>query len=412
MVRISSQQAFMGSVGDMVDLNSQVLNQQAKISSGKEILSAADDPLASSRIAQLTQGIALRDQYTENLTTLEGALQAEEAALINIVDTIQRVRELTVQAGNGSLSFDDRQSIAIELDQRLEELVSLANTKDASGEYLFSGFQGDTIPFVEVQDGTFEYQGDEGQRFIKADEATNVARNDNGKRIFVDVQSANNTIFTMANPANADQTAYITGGSVTDQTAYDAFYPEDMVITFNPETNVVPNGPNYTITEKSTGRPIVTDFVHVQGAEVEFNGASFSIVGNPDPGDVYFIESTERQDVFKTFKNVSDGLKSLEDNTADRERLKTLLDDTLVNLDNALESVLEVQSDVGGRLNIVDTSRDTQEEINLVNKTVLSGIQDLDYAEAVSQLSFQTFVLEAAQLSFTKVSGLSLFNRL
>jgi len=185
-----------------------------------------------------------------------------------------------------------------------------------------------------------------------------------------------------------------------------------MVITFNPETNVVPNGPNYTITEKSTGRPIVTDFVHVQGAEVEFNGASFSIVGNPDPGDVYFIESTERQDVFKTFKNVSDGLKSLEDNTADRERLKTLLDDTLVNLDNALESVLEVQSDVGGRLNIVDTSRDTQEEINLVNKTVLSGIQDLDYAEAVSQLSFQTFVLEAAQLSFTKVSGLSLFNRL
>jgi len=67
---------------------------------------------------------------------------------------------------------------------------------------------------------------------------------------------------------------------------------------------------------------------------------------------------------------------------------------------------------VGGRLNVVDTSRDTQEEINLVNQTVLSGIRDLDYAEAVSKLSFQTFVLEASQSTFTRVSGLSLFNQL
>lgn len=412
MVRVSTQQAFLGSVGEMIDLNSQVLDTQAKISSGKEVLTAADDPLAASRISQLTQGIALREQYTKNLTTLEAALQAEESALNNIVDNIQKVRELTVAAGNGSYGLEDRQSIAIELEQRLEELVALANTKDASGEYIFSGFQGDTVPFVEVQDGTYVYQGDEGQRFIKADESTNVARNDNGKRIFFEIESANNTVFTTANPLNADQDAYITSGRVTDQTAYDAFYPEDMVITFNPETNIVPNGPNYTITEKSTGKPIVTDFAHVQGAEVTFNGASFTISGNPNPGDVYTVESTNKQDVFKTLKNLTDGLNTLADTPSDKAQLETLLADTLINLDNALESVIETQSDVGGRLNIVDTSRDTQEEINLVNQTVLSGIRDLDYAEAVSNLSFQTFVLEATQSTFTRVSGLSLFNQL
>jgi len=412
MVRISSQQAFMGSVGDMVDLNSQVLDTQAKISSGKEVLTAADDPLASSRIAQLTQGIAVREQYTENLTTLEAALQAEEAALNNIVESIQRVRELAVASGNGSYSIEDRQSIAIEVEQRLNELVALANTKDANGEYIFSGFQGDTVPFVEVQDGTYTYQGDEGQRFIKADDATNVARNDNGKRIFMDIDSAQNTIFTTANPLNTDQTAYITSGRITDQTTYDAFYPEDMVITFNPETNIVPNGPNFTITEKSTGKPIITDFAHVQGAEITFNGASFTISGNPNPGDVFTVESTNRQDVFKTFKNLTDGLNELADTPQGKAELETLIDTTLQNLDNALESVIEVQSDVGGRLNVVDTSRDTQEEINLVNQTVLSGIRDLDYAEAVSKLSFQTFVLEASQSTFTRVSGLSLFNRL
>lgn len=412
MVRVSSQQAFMGSVGDMVSLNSQVLDTQSKISSGKEVLTASDDPLAASRISQLTQGIALRNQYTENLTTLEAGLQAEEAALGNIVQALHRVRELTVQAGNGSLSQGDRQSIALEIDQRLEEIVSLANTKDASGEYIFSGFQGDKVPFVEQQDGSYVYQGDEGQRFIKADEATNVARNDNGKRIFVDIESAQNTVFTYANPLNTDQSSFITSGNVVDQEAYDAFYPEDMVITFNPESNVTPPGPNYTITEKSSGRPIVTDFAHVQGAEVDFNGVGFTISGNPNPGDVFTIESTDKQDVFKTIGNLSEGLNNLADNTTDKALLTNLVNDTLVNLDNALESVIEVQSDVGGRLNIVDTSRDTQEEINLVNQTVLAGIRDLDYAQAVSELSFQTFVLEATQSTFTRVSGLSLFNQL
>lgn len=412
MVRVSSQQAFLGSVGEMIDLNSQVLDTQAKISSGKEVLTAADDPLAASRISQLTQGIALREQYTKNLTTLEAALQAEESALNNITASIQRVRELTVKAGNGAYSLEDRQSIAIELDQRLDELVALANTKDASGEYIFAGFQGDTVPFVEVQDGTYIYQGDEGQRFIKADESTNVARNDNGKRIFFEIDSANNTVFTTANPLNTDQDAYITSGRVTDQEAYDAFYPEDMVITFNPETNIVPNGPNYTITERSTGKPVVTDFAHIQGAEVTFKGASFTISGNPNPGDVYTVESSNKQDIFKTVKNLTDGLNTLADTPEDKAQLEILLADTLVNLDNALESVVETQSDVGGRLNVVDTSRDTQEEINLVNKTVLSGIRDLDYAEAVSQLSFQTFILEATQSTFTRVSGLSLFNQL
>ncbi|GLQ32224.1 flagellar hook-associated protein FlgL [Litoribrevibacter albus] len=412
MVRVSSQQAFLGSVGEMIDLNSQVLDTQAKISSGKEVLTAADDPLAASRISQLTQGISLREQYTKNLTTLEAALQAEESALNNIVASIQRVRELTVKAGNGSYSIEDRQSIAIELDQRLNELVALANTKDASGEYIFAGFQGDTIPFAEVQDGTYVYQGDEGQRFIKADESTNVARNDNGKRIFFEIESANNTVFTYANPLNTDQTSYISSGKVTDQEIYDAFYPEDMVITFNPETNIVPNGPNYTIVEKSTGKPVITDFAHVQGAQVTFNGASFTISGSPNPGDVFTVESSNKQDIFKTVKNLTDGLNSLADTPTDKAQLETLLNDTLINLDNALESVVETQSDVGGRLNVVDTSRDTQEEINLVNQTVLSGIRDLDYAEAVSQLSFQTFVLEATQSTFTRVSGLSLFNKL
>ncbi|GAA3913522.1 flagellar hook-associated protein FlgL [Litoribacillus peritrichatus] len=411
-VRISSSQAFEASVSQMIDLNSQMLRTQEQISTSKKNLSAADDPLNSTRILQLQQSISLRDQYSTNLDTLDGALRSEESALDSIVTNIRKVRELTVSAGDGTYSFDDRKSIALEIGQRVDELLALTNTKDPNGEYIFAGFQGFTEPFVEQQDGRFIYQGDEGERFVKADEATNLARNNPGKEIFMDIPSENNTVSTSTDPTNSDADTYITLGKVVDQTVYDAFYPEDIVIEFNAETNVIPNGPNFTAYEKETGRPIVQDQSYVPGQEIQLEGVAFKVVGSPDPGDNFYIDSSSKQDIFTTYKLLEDGLNSLTDTPVDQEQLEKLLSDTLSNLDNALNSVINVQSDVGGRMNIVATSRETQEEVKLVSQEVLSDLQDLDYSEAVSRLSYQTFVLEATQLSYTRVTGLSLFNQL
>jgi flagellar hook-associated protein 3 FlgL len=317
-----------------------------------------------------------------------------------------------VSAGDGTYSIDDRRSIALEIGQRVEELLALTNTRDPNGEYIFSGFQGFQQPFEEQQDGRMVYLGDEGQRSVKADESTNVARNNPGKEIFMDIPSANNTVQTSSDPTNIDQATYITMGRVVDQETYDAFYPEDIVIEFNNETNVIPNGPNFSAYEKSTGRPIVVDQSYVPGQEIELQGVSFAVVGSPNPTDTFFIDSSSKQDVFTTYKLLEDGLNSLTDSPTDQAQLDKLLNDTLLNLDNALNSVINVQSDVGGRMNIVDTSRETQEEVKLVSKDVLSDLQDLDYSEAVSNLSFQTFVLEATQLSYTRITGLSLFNQI
>ena len=409
-VRISSNQAFESSVTQMIDLNAQVLRTQEQISTSKKNLSAADDPLNSTRILQLQQSITLRDQYSTNLDTLDGALRSEESALDSIATNINRVRSLAVSAGDGTYSFDDRKSLALEIGQRVDELLSLTNTKDPNGEFIFAGFQGYTEPFVELQDGQFVYQGDEGQRFVKADEATNLARNNPGKSLFIDITSANNTVTTTTDPTNSDSDTYITAGTVVDQTAYDAFYPEDIVIEFNAETNVTPNGPNFTAYEKSTGEPILVAQSYVPGQEVQIEGVAFKIVGSPNPGDNFSIDSSSKQDIFTTYKLLEDGLNTLTDTPADQDLLETLLHDTLINLDNALNSVINTQSDVGGRMNIADTSRETQEEVKLVSQEVLSDLQDLDYSAAVSKLSYQTFVLEATQLSYTKVSGLSLFN--
>ena len=89
-----------------------------------------------------------------------------------------------------------------------------------------------------------------------------------------------------------------------------------------------------------------------------------------------------------------------------------ILDDTITNLANAQSSVSETRSHVGARLNIIDNTRALAEDVALVNEQVLSELSDIDFAEAVSKLSFESFLLEAAQQSYTTISRLSIFNKL
>ncbi|MGY8832834.1 MAG: flagellar hook-associated protein FlgL, partial [Pseudomonadales bacterium] len=167
---------------------------QEQISSGNRILTPADDPVASVRLLQLEQQQAVLGQYKENLTAAKNSLTQEETTITSVVNVLQRIRELAVQAGGGALSGNDRRSIAKELSEREGELLNLMNSRNARGEYLFSGFLGKTEPFLRNPDGTYSYQGDEGQRSLQVAGSSNVAINDNGKRLFEDVANANRII--------------------------------------------------------------------------------------------------------------------------------------------------------------------------------------------------------------------------
>ena len=70
----------------------------------------------------------------------------------------------------------------------------------------------------------------------------------------------------------------------------------------------------------------------------------------------------------------------------------------------------EIKSKIGARQNTLDSVRTLHEGVELVNQQVLSELRDLDYAEALSRLTLETFTLEAAQQSFSRISTLSLFN--
>lgn len=415
-MRLSTLQSYNKGLDSILNNQREVNKTQQQVSTGLRVLTPSDDPIAATKILQLQQDQALRDQFGKNMTGAEGRLNLEETQLASITDNLIRVRELTIQAGDGAYSKTDRQAIGSELKQLLASTVNLMNSKDAGGEHLFGGFKGSKEPFQKNSDGRYEYQGDEGQRFIAIASSTTVATGDNGKRLFVDIKAADNTFTAHSSPLNKGN-AVISPGLVVDDEKYAEFYPEDLIITFNPEAAMPPpNLPeaNYTVRQASDGRVVegLENIPYSNNQQITVAGVSVNINGNPEPGDEFLIDSSEKQSITDTMYRLMDGLNRLENNPDDAETLDNLLASTLQNLEFAEASISQVRSELGARLNIIENTASQAADIDIVSKSVLSELRDVDFAEAVSRLSLQTFLLETAQQSYAKIQNLSLFNKI
>ena len=186
-MRLSTSQIFQQSVTAMQTQQTDLAKTQMQLSVGKNNLSPSDDPAAATRILNLNNVIETNDQYQRNADFANTRLYMEEAVLTEVGDILQRTRELSVQANNDTLNASDRQSIAFEVRENIEALVQLANSTDATGEYLFAGFKTDTIPFTDDGAGNFTYEGDQGQRNLQIGARRQVAIGDSGNDVFMKV---------------------------------------------------------------------------------------------------------------------------------------------------------------------------------------------------------------------------------
>lgn len=409
MIRISSQQVFSGGINRLQDLNVGLNKTSEQISTGKRVNRPSDDPVAAARILKLDQELARADTYQRNAQLADNRLKQEENALASSIDVIQRVRELTVQAGNGALSQNDRNSIASELKERLDQLATIANTKDASGEYIFSGFQGNQQAFTQNVSGDWVYRGDEGQRVLEIDDGVTVPISDHGKGIYVDVQAAEPTFFAEASSSNTSG-ARISSGMVVDRTEFDLVYPDDISIS------VVDDGAGGLEVQafnRRTSDPLVVDPpAYTSGGSFEVAGAQVEIFGAAI-GDEFTLKTAQKQSAFTSIEKLIYGLENIDKTTpGGQDAYDDLIGNSLTNLDFAQESIIKKQTELGGRMNAVESTQSFLEDSSVYSNEIRSQLQDVDYAEAISNLSFQSFVLQAAQQSFAQVSRLSLFDRL
>ncbi|MFO8151724.1 flagellar hook-associated protein FlgL [Thioalkalivibrio sp.] len=309
-MRVSTTQVFQNGLDSIQRSQQDLSRTQMQLGSGQRILSPSDDPGGAVQSLQLTSAVEKLEQYARNSLSLEQRLRTSETVVGSVVDGLQRVRELVVQGNNGSQTNETRAMIAGEIRQARDELVQLANTRDANGEYLFAGLSSWTRPFEVDADGNVAYQGDDGQRAVQISPARTVPVGDSGERVFVDV-------------------------------------------------------PN-------------------------------------DEGDL--------QPLFETYTRIVEALEAPVSDQEGREGLNDAMARGLGDLDQALGHLLEVRTDLGGRMKTVETQNRINEDQLLQVRTALSETRDLDYAEAISRFNLQQTALQAAQQTFVQVQRLSLFN--
>jgi flagellar hook-associated protein 3 FlgL len=189
-MRVSTLQLQQYALNSMLDQQTKLSRTQQQVASGQKFLSPADDPPGAALALAFEEQIKTLDQYQRNIERAQSALSGEESTLTAIDNQLQRVRELAVQSGNGALDADARLALSYEVRQLQDSVLALANTRDAAGEYLFSGNQTQTTPYTDAGGGTFTYNGDQGQRLINVGPSTRIAQNDPGDRIFGDINAA------------------------------------------------------------------------------------------------------------------------------------------------------------------------------------------------------------------------------
>jgi flagellar hook-associated protein 3 FlgL len=375
---------------------SELARTQLQMSSGKRILTPADDPNGAVQALQLRQSIAAVEQFGRNANYATTRLNQEETVLQQIGGALDRVRELAVQAANATQTDESRRAIAVELRQIRTSVVDLANTRDANGEYLFAGFRSTTRPFVNDAGGDVEYLGDEGQRFLALSPDRQVAVGDSGDS-FMTVPRGNGVFVVSPDAANTGS-AWARASEVVNPAA---IANESYTITMLTATD-------YEVRDSAAA--LVSTGAWSSGQAIDFAGRRVVLEGVPAAGDSFSVDAAGTESVFGMIDDFIGTLETSAQSPGSRARLNNDVGLALQNLDQSLGRLLELRTRVGARLNTIESQGLVDEDRKLLLQTTLSQVEDLDYADAISRFKLQQTALEAAQQAYAEMSRLSLFD--
>lgn len=426
-MRISTNLLFNTGLQTISMQQSDLMHLYQQIGSGQRLVTAADDPLAASQSINIAQSQSLNQRLTENRAVAMRNLATEEDALTSLTNLLQDVRTRVIEAGGGALSDADRGTMAQVLRGARESMLAIANTTDGSGQYVFSGSQGQT-PAYQLDDasGKYNYVGDQLQRQIQADQTRRIAGSDIGSDIFQRAQPGTLAYSTRQVAQGDDSTAILGAPTVVDRAQGNADSRLAFRITFTSDTTY-----NLEVTDFSQSPPVPGPTLSgslAQGSTVLAlrgedggtppvvidTGTQVQISGAPAAGDVFVITPMQHDGDFNLFNTLSDLIDVLESPVAEdagaQARLRNTLNTAMQQLASGYDNVLTVRSSIGARMNELSAMDEVGTQRNLGFTKDLSRLEDLDYYDATMKLNLRKMALEGASLAFQTIQGLSLFN--
>ena len=408
-------------------LNADIQKLQDKISSGKNITVASDDPIGSVNLSGYKTVKQQIDQYVRNVNSSKTRLSLVDTNLQNLSTIMIRANELLIQASSDVLGRSDREAIALEIDEMKEELMSLANQQDSNGSFIFGGFKTKTEPFQKDIDGKIKYMGDSGISSLSISETMLVETSVDGESLFQKIKMSSGlavSMFTMLeNISNSVRTA------ATAVHATNANTHAELEITNKDfgtwEFDITGHAGTANISVELTGddpadiiKAINNANIGITASQSVTNPKKIKLDGSQQ--GIIEIKNLEIPNIktaqkvptsFFTFTPLDASGNSVGEDQYlyDTDQLTT---SQLNNIQSSQVHIANFRGQVGAKLNLLERQYQNLNERDIAIKKDLTDLEDADLAKLVTDLKSQLTGLQASQQAFVKISDLNLFNYL
>jgi flagellar hook-associated protein 3 FlgL len=379
----------------LTQLESNLSQTQNQISTNLAFTTPSQNPVAAGSVNNYDQALAQSQQYDSNASSAQTRLSTEDTALAQVQTELQSLRDLALQANNGSVSAQGRTAIAAQATQIQNSLLSLANTQDGNGEYIFGGFSTNNQPFTLTASGA-SYAGDQGQRQVQIAAGQTIADGDNGNGVFNQIKTGNGTFSASAAAGNTG-TGVLGASTVQNPAAYDG---GTYAINFTAAN---------TYEVRDSANALVTSGTYTDGQSIAFRGVQVTLGGQPATGDSFTVAPSSNQSIFTTVQNLVTALQSGAGTSTSLAKLNNSIGDAINNIDQVLAQTSNIRATIGARLNSITTQQSVSSSQQIQLKASISSLQSLDYAAAITALDLQNTTLSASMQAYTLTQGLTLF---
>jgi len=412
MMRISTAQSFDTGVERLQQRQRELAEAQMRMTSGKRVSKASDDPTAAARAERALASEARSEASQRALEASRNAMAQTEGALADAGELMQQAREALVAAGNGSYSDAERAGLAEQLAAIRQQLLTIANRGDGDGGYLFGGQGSSQPPFIDAVGGV-GFRGTAGVVQVASDEP--LPRSIDGEAAWLASPSGNGLFETRNAAAVAEVSgSWIDSGRVTDpQTFYAATSPpavaDPAALVYRLDFTTTAAGTTYSVL-KDGAATALSNVPYVSGQAIELDGMAFTVNGTPVAGDAFEVRlATPSLGVFDTLDQAIAELKTpLRSTAAITQGVQRALSD----LDGSMGALQSLRSRVGEVLNRADMVEGRIATQSLAAQTERSDAEDLDMVKAISEFQNLQSGYEAALKSYSTVQRMSLFQYL
>jgi flagellar hook-associated protein 3 FlgL len=193
-MKISTQLLFNRAADQMSIVQNKLADSQAHLAQGKQILKPSDAPDQAAVIQRLKSVMSRQESFLSSMVTLRSRLENEDTTLKSASDLLIRAKEVAVHAANDTLSPVNRKALAKEMQAVRDQLLSLANSKDNNGNFLFAGSRSKEPAFKIPAPGESPvYQGDQTKMTVMVGEQRSIPTNRSGTDAFISLNRPGST---------------------------------------------------------------------------------------------------------------------------------------------------------------------------------------------------------------------------